>query len=418
MPPSLLLDLTHTSHTHARTGVQRVARSLAFALGGRGRPITYDPYAMSWRDLDPWERADLAAENTPSDRGARWPLRARWRGYLRRLAAARRGQDRFADATGLVVPEIFSQKVAAALGPLRSRVRGPRVALFYDAIALRLPELTPARTVARFPSYLQELLAFDGIAAISEDSRQTLVEYWRSLGIGETPPVTAITLGVDAAPFGGAAASPSDRSAAAGPSSGRSTSGSPSKSAEAMPTVLCVAAVEARKNHLALLAACEGLWARGLRFELRVIGMPLPQTGRPALDQIAALQKAGRPLRYDGHVDEASLAEAYRQCTFTVYPSLLEGFGLPVIESLSHGRPCICSAQGALGEVARGGGCLALPSVDAASLATAIEHLLADGPMLSALSAVALTRKFKTWADYARELEAWMPTLSRRSAAG
>jgi glycosyltransferase involved in cell wall biosynthesis len=184
-----------------------------------------------------------------------------------------------------------------------------------------------------------------------------------------------------------------------------------------MPTVLCVAAVEARKNHLALLEACDGLWARGLRFELRVIGMPLPQTGRPALDRIAALQQAGRPLRYDGHVDEAALAEAYRQCAFTVYPSLLEGFGLPVIESLSHGRPCICSAQGALGEVARGGGCLALPSVDAVSLAAAIEHLLADRPARSALGAVALTRKFKTWSDYARELEAWMPTLSRRPAA-
>jgi glycosyltransferase involved in cell wall biosynthesis len=388
--------------------VQRVARSLAFALGERGRPITYDPYAMDWRDLDDWERTDLAAEKTPSDRGARWPLTARWRGYLRRLAAARRGEDRFADATGLVVPEIFSQKVAAALGPLRRRVRGPRVALFYDAIALRLPELTPARTVARFPAYLRELLAFDGVAAISEDSRQTLVEYWRSQGIHETPPVAAITLGVDPAPWGGAAASPSP---------GRAKAAGPNKSADGGPIVLCVAAVEGRKNHLALFEACERLWARGLRFELRVIGMPLPQTGRPALDKITALQKSGRPLRYDGHVDEAVLAEAYRQCAFTVYPSLLEGFGLPVIESLSHGRPCICSAQGALGEVALGGGCLALPSVDAASLAAAIEHLLADGKALSTLGEVALTRKFKTWADYARELVDWMPTLSRRPAA-
>jgi glycosyltransferase involved in cell wall biosynthesis len=275
-------------------------------------------------------------------------------------------------------------------------VNGPSVALFHDAIALQLPELTPVRTVGRFPSYLQELLAFDGIAAISEDSRRTLVDYWRWLGIADPPPVAAIPLGVDAPRALGMA------TAAARPGP---------------PIILCVATVEGRKNHSALLEACEQLWARGLRFELRLIGMPLPQTGRQALEKIAALQRAGRPIRYDGPVDEAALAEAYRECAFTVYPSLLEGFGLPVIESLSHGRPCVSSGKGALGEVTRGGGCLALPSVDAASLAAAIERLLTDEPALGRLSAEARSRKFKTWADYARELADWIPTLTRRSVA-
>jgi len=43
---------------------------------------------------------------------------------------------------------------------------------------------------------------------------------------------------------------------------------------------------------------------------------------------------------------------------FTVYPSLMEGFGIPILESLWHGKPCVCGGNGALGEVARGGGCL------------------------------------------------------------
>jgi len=88
----------------------------------------------------------------------------------------------------LLVPEVFSPAVAAALPALVAATHGPRVALFHDAIALRFPELTPPKTVARFPAYLRELLMFDGIAAVSEDSRQSLLEYWRWLGLGPTKP--------------------------------------------------------------------------------------------------------------------------------------------------------------------------------------------------------------------------------------
>jgi glycosyltransferase involved in cell wall biosynthesis len=407
MPPTVLLDLTHTSHTNARTGVQRVVRSLGTALGDRARPVCYDPYLGDWRDLEGWELANLAAEAPAANRGARWPLRARLRSWIRRFGAgfssSKPGQGGLDAAQlgndALLAPELFSRKTAGALGRLRSRVRGPRVAIFYDAIALRLPELTPSRTVARFPSYLQELLAFDGIAAISEDSRQSLLDYWRWLGIGSAPPVAAITLGVDP-PM--ESSEPGENGLAA------------SKRSEDTRTLLCVSTIEGRKNHLALLDACERLWTRGVRFEMRLIGLAQPQTGREALEKIASLQRAGRPLRYDGPVDDATLASAYRQCAFTVYPSLLEGFGLPVIESLARGRPCVCSGQGALGEAARGGGCLTLPRVDAGNLAGAMESLFADSAALSRLSAEALSRRFKTWAEYARELGDWIPTLSRR----
>ncbi len=76
MPPSFLLDLTHTSHTRARTGVQRVSRSIAAALGARAVPISHDPYLGAWRRLAGWERATLAATAPARKRGARWPLAA------------------------------------------------------------------------------------------------------------------------------------------------------------------------------------------------------------------------------------------------------------------------------------------------------------------------------------------------------
>ena len=393
----LLLDLTHTSHTQARTGIQRVARALHAALRAQGAAaVCFDPWQKTWRRLEPWEEKNLAGEKAAGTRGARWPWSARLRGALRRRLAA---APRLPAADGLIVPEIFSPAVAAALPGLFSQVRGPCVALFHDAVALRLPELTPAKTVARFPAYLRELLAFDGLAAISEDSRQSLLDYWRWLEVRDPPPVQTIALGLDVA-----------RQPPAG------TAGSRDAAAQNQaPVILCVGSIEGRKNHPALLDACERLWARDLSFDLHLIGLAHPQTGRAALEKIAALQGAGRPLRYDGAVDDAAVAAAYGACAFTVYPSLMEGFGLPVLESLAHGKPCICSARGALGEAARGGGCVMLDSVEADSLAAAMAELLQDSARRSALAAAARARTFKTWRDYAAELTAWMRTLPRRA---
>ena len=388
----LLVDLTVTSHTQARTGIQRVARSLYAALGPseKARAVCFDPWQKAWRLLELREEKNLIAAGPARSRGAHWSWLARIRGLLRRFAGAPPGLP---EADGLVVPEVFSSDVAAAQPALFARVRGPRIALFHDAIALKFPELTPAQTVARFPGYLRELTAFDGIAAISEDSRQSLLDYWRWLEAAECPPVVAIAPGLD-----------------------RLSVAAPAAATPAPPVViLCVGSVEGRKNHLALLEACEQLWSKGRHFELRLIGMARPQTGAAALKKIAALQQAGRPLRYDGAVDDPTVDAAYRACTFTVYPSLMEGFGLPVFESLAQGKPCICSARGALGEAALPGGCIALDTVEAGSLADAIDRLLQDPADLAALAAAARARRFKSWNEYADELTTWLRTLPRRA---
>lgn len=415
MPAPLLLDLTHTSHTRARTGIQRVTRSLHTALGRDAVAITHDPHARTWRLLAPWENANLAAEASSDKRGATWPLSVKLRGLGRRLlrpsaAPSLKSQIRDLNSSSpVVVPEVFSAPTAAALPALFAATTGPRVAVFHDAIALKFPELTPTKTVARFPAYLRELLAFDGIAAVSEDSRDSLRDYWRWLGIPTPPPIQAIPLGVD--PVCNVLRYKLSSAAAAAASSDSQISNLNAQ----LPTLLSVGSLEGRKNHVALLAACEQLWTAGAQFKLRLIGLAHPQTGRAALDHVRRLQAAGRPLHYDGPATDAALAEAYATCAFTVYPSLMEGFGLPVIESLAHGKPCVCSARGALGESARGGGCLALDRVDPASLAAAISRLLTDPLELNALATAARARKFRTWSDYAADLTTWLHTLRRRA---
>jgi glycosyltransferase involved in cell wall biosynthesis len=409
MPATILLDLSHTSHTRARTGIQRVARSLWRELGPAAAPVTFDPHQRTWRPLDPWELKNLATDSFSLKRGASWPVTAQLRGHTRRLLghqALNAQPSPLAPNSGLLFPELFTPAVAAALPALFAATTGPRVAVFHDAIALKFPELTPAKTVARFPSYLRELLAFDGIAANSEDSRATLLSYWDWLGIppSSRPAVTVIPLGIDPVchlmddkPLGLAA----------------EKSKSLIRESE-IPTILSVGSLEGRKNHLALLDACESLWSTGENFELHLVGLAQAQTGRAALARVHSLQASGRPLRHSGPVTDAALAAAYTACAFTVYPSLIEGFGLPVLESLAYRKPCICSAHGALGEATRGGGCIALDRVDAPSIAHAISRLLSTPSALAALADAARARRFRTWSDYARDLATWLTTLDRR----
>lgn len=408
MPATILLDLSHTSHTRARTGIQRVARSLWRELGPAAAPVTFDPHERTWRPLDPWELKNLAADSFSQKRGASWPVTAQLRGHTRRLLGHQSPNAQLSalGPSSLLVPELFTPAVAAALPALFAATSGPRVAVFHDAIALKFPELTPAKTVARFPSYLRELLAFDGIAANSEDSRATLLSYWDWLGIppSSRPAVTVIPLGIDPVchliddkPLGLA----SEKSKIQNQKSD-------------IPTVLSVGSLEGRKNHVALLDACESLWSADANFELHLVGLAHPQTGRAALARVHALQASGRPLRHSGPVTEAALAAAYTACAFTVYPSLIEGFGLPVLESLAYRKPCICSAHGALGEATRDGGCIALDRVDAPSIAHAISRLLSTPSALAALTDAARARRFRTWSDYALDLATWLTTLDRR----
>ena len=65
MSAPFLIDLSHTSHTRARTGIQRVARSLTAALGPEAAPITFDPWQRIWRSLRAWEKSALA-NTTPT----------------------------------------------------------------------------------------------------------------------------------------------------------------------------------------------------------------------------------------------------------------------------------------------------------------------------------------------------------------
>jgi len=115
--------------------------------------------------------------------------------------------------------------------------------------------------------------------------------------------------------------------------------------------VLAVGDLGPRKNLTALGAAVGGLGDRDL--VLALVGKP----GRGG-ERIAA-ESGGRWL---GHVSDADLADLYRAAAVTAYPSLYEGFGLPVVEAMACGSPVVASDRGAIPEVAGDAAILVEPS--------------------------------------------------------
>lgn len=399
----LLYDLSHTSHSRARTGVQRVALELRRALANETEgllEITHDPFAGYWRPLRNWELKALdAPPEAAQRRGAYWSLKHQIKGYLEKaLRQPKTANTLPAQPVGYFTPDIFTTRTGRNLPELFDHLQCPKVALFHDAISLRLPHLTPSSAVSRFPSYMSELHKFDGVMTISEDSRQSLLGYWEWAGWSNNPEVKVLPLGLDHLPTAKL----------------RLQGNPPPAQTEALapPTILSVGSLEGRKNHRSLIEACELLWIEGIDFNLQIIGTLQRDTGQAALDRLQELKQTGRPIQYDGWLDDDALESAFKKSAFTVYPSLLEGFGLPVWESLLHGKPCICSSIGATGETAQGGGCKTTDTGNPAALAGTIKSLLADPGELAALAAEAAGRTPPRWADCARQLLDWMPHIS------
>lgn len=116
--------------------------------------------------------------------------------------------------------------------------------------------------------------------------------------------------------------------------------------------VLCVCTIEIRKNHIYLLR----VWQELLNSNPDIVPT-LIFVGKWGWE-VEELQEALEMAEYlDGKIkvmsglSDTTLANLYRNCRFTVYPSFAEGWGLPIGESLAFGRPCIASGVTSMPEV-------------------------------------------------------------------
>lgn len=170
--------------------------------------------------------------------------------------------------------------------------------------------------------------------------------------------------------------------------------------------LLCVSAVAPRKGHLALLAAYElALAARpGLRLELRFVGERRPGAEDVEAAVHAAMKRHPGRIFWHERAEYATLRRFYEECDFTVYPSVLEGFGLPILESLWCRRPCVCANFGAMDETAWGGGCVVTDVREPQILADAVLSLATNPARRESLAVEIDARGLRQWEEYACDL--------------
>jgi glycosyltransferase involved in cell wall biosynthesis len=119
---------------------------------------------------------------------------------------------------------------------------------------------------------------------------------------------------------------------------------------------------------------------------------------------------------FTGHLSDDDLRALYSSCRVFVYPSLYEGFGLPLLEAMACGAPVVTSNAGAIVETVGNAARLVSPT-DAADLAQAINALLDDPRERDHLSAAGIehAKKFSWQRTAAATWDVYQNALSVRN---
>lgn len=164
--------------------------------------------------------------------------------------------------------------------------------------------------------------------------------------------------------------------------------------------VLFVGAVEKRKNLVNLLEALARVRRAGERVDLVLAG----REGEASAEVGAAVERLGLgpAVRSLGYLPDYEIRDLCRLAGLLVFPSLCEGFGLPLLEAMASGLPAAVSRTGALPEV--GGDAAAyFDPEDPADIARVILDLLSDEPRRRELAERGKRRaSLWSWAETAR----------------
>lgn len=180
------------------------------------------------------------------------------------------------------------------------------------------------------------------------------------------------------------------------------------------PFILFVGTLEPRKNLVRLIRAYRRVAANGLPQALVLAG---PMGWRvSALQREISLRGPGEIL-LTGPLTAGDLDALYRACEIFVYPSLYEGFGLPVVEAMVRGVPVIASNTSSVPEVA-GDAAIGVNPRSIREIALAIETLLTDRDLRDAVARRGLLQSGRfTWEETARQtLEVYERVMGTKSS--
>jgi len=429
MAKRIFIDCTDTYNTGMNTGIQRVVRNLvrhATALGP-SLGMLCQPVIFKSGAILPLASLDALSLHSPHDTP---------RGYLNRiyLAAARRiatilpfpplqrfvlaHRSQFGLAWLLFSPlqlviwlrslgkphqpppvkgiedemgkdDIFllpdASWSADIFGLLKKvKAKGVRVVFFVqDIIPLTHPEVCHPIHIERFREWFEQVVQVaDFLIYSSRFTQQSITDYLDKRPGAPLAASTVVHLGHD---FGSL-------------QTGSIRHGELRRALTKSPaSFLCVGTLEPRKNLGILLDAFEALWDHEHDVSLVIIG----RAGwlcDELLVRIRRHPELGRRLFWFNNVSDADLALVYRQSSALIFPSIVEGFGLPMVEALSQGLPVIASDIPVFREIADDHAQFFLPH-DAVALASAVRKQLA-----APLTEASPTFQWPTWEESTLQL--------------
>jgi glycosyltransferase involved in cell wall biosynthesis len=334
---------------------------------------------------------------------ARWILRPHHVDALRYLMTERPPQFNVIDqplvpfdaiGTLLLTGVFWSQGLTKRLAEMKQEHGFRLYALIYDLIPIKVPQFSEIGAASNFSACLHYLYwAADGFACISESTERDLRS--NAIASGYEP------LGPDATlvtPLGPAQIAEFSRT-------GKIVAVNDDR---IVPErfVLFVSTLEARKNH----ALAYMLWRRLAEKHGRRT-LPLVFVGYTAwgVNELCAMINRDPLVTPDyivhlSGIPDEKLAWLYSNCSFTIFPSHYEGWGMPISESLAFGKPCIAGEGSSLREASQG---LAehVDIMDSAAWLARIETMMFD-PQVRKNQEALIKKEFKnnSWHDFSSKL--------------
>ena len=242
--------------------------------------------------------------------------------------------------------------------PVFLPTRGKKIITVNDLFFLDSPDQADRGARQNFAGRVARAVeAADGIVTISEFSRQAILDRFPA----DEKKIRVIPLGVDSEWKSEPAEADLDRVRA--------------DLAPPGPFLLFVGALEPRKNLVRLVEALKILHDRGRKVPLLIVGRPGGDSVR-VRNQIDRLG-LGPMVKLPGYLDADTVRCLYRLAAALVFPSLAEGFGLPVLEAMAGGLPVTASGTSAIPEVA-GGAALLFDPASPEDIAEKVGRILDD----------------------------------------
>jgi len=252
--------------------------------------------------------------------------------------------------------------------PIHKKI--PAVATVHDLIPLLFFEREGKKAITYHRKKLllwigiQSLRNADGIVTVSENTRQDLFRMFpvlksqRSTVIPEAPCVNLLAM-----------------------AEGNILNDLPRPLSDYL---LYVGGHAPHKNLLRLIAAFAQIAPRFPTLQMVLVGWGTPLLVNRTREAIAAYQLKDRVLILPNTLTPVQLSRLYQRCRLFVYPSLYEGFGLPVLEAMVNGAPVVCSNTSSLPEVA-GDAALYFNPYSVEDIARTLQQVLTDDNLRASL---------------------------------